>query len=1232
MKVDEVMGACRRVVGVDVAVVCMLLAASPATAATGFAPTGSFAAPESFGPVGVAVENVVGGFKGDVYVADYANGAVDRFSSAGAWQASASLPGVAPYQLAIDPTTGSVYVAGSATGTVYRLSPALALEKEITGLEEPHGASVDAAGNLFVVQANGTVLEFNSAGKPIDAAGAEDPANAVVSGLPRSEAVLASASGSDLYIATDEGTFHYELANGAYGPAESLLDPSPATGISFTADGTILLDQQTQFLDYEPLGTLFASGGSGTLSDGFGIAVNTQTNDVYVADLSTDLIDIFAEGSTPEPPATEAAQLTTPTTVRFEGTPAAGTTGYYFAYNEGSSCEGGFTTQAMPFSGGRVQAEAASLEPLKKYSYCLVATNAYGSTYGPVHTVETGRVMPQVSNTSFTAVGAHNATLKAQIDPENLPGRYYFQYATTPVSEAPSPASTVTAAYPEGHEPVAVSKEIANLAPNQAYYARVVAENADGEITKGAEVSFSTLAVGSSALPDKRLYELVSRSFKSSQEVYIPEAFSQLELGAAGVPTRFPFQTATNGQAITYLGDPAKGGYGRVGNGLGNQYLAKRSSDGEWESESVVLQPPARVATYFQGFSNDLEDGVLNSGTPVEPKAPPLPGEAPSAPSGGYPILYVRPSAAEAYRPLFTTNPLRSPTEFGSRIFTVGKNEPLPIFAGGSKDYSRLIFEANDALLPGDGTLEKELREDVQGEISEERSNNYLYESHEGRLQLVNVSPQGKVLPGATFGAPPFSKRPRRNPPDFSGAISEDGSRIYWTDEATNRIYVRVDGERTIPISVGAGRYWNSADDGRYAVYTEGEGQESALYRFDAEGERREALSGPNAGVLGVLGISGDGQEVYAVASAVLGSGVSSEGEEAVAGEPNLYLFSPGKAPVFVATLTAVDGTEAEPFGSLRAIEVGGEAGDWQPGMARRTAELSADGKSLVFMSTRGLRSVGYPSGAPSSALDEVYLFNSRANQLTCVSCSSSGESPPGFIDGAAAFLPIGWSDTALPQWISADGNRVFFDSAVPLVAQDTNGRQDVYEWEREGTGSCASGTGVNGGCAYLLSAGSSPASSWFVGASASGDDAFIVTRSALVPEDEDAGAFDLYDAHVGGVAPPVPSICTGTGCQGSPAPPPTFASPPSASFTGVGNFPPPKEPTRAEKLTKALAQCRIKHNKSKRKACEAQARRRYGAKREASVPRKRRHKPRGKGSKRESTAQRAARGGTQHV
>ncbi len=113
-----------------------------------------------------------------------------------------------------------------------------------------------------------------------------------------------------------------------------------------------------------------------------------------------------------------------------------------------------------------------------------------------------------------------------------------------------------------------------------------------------------------------------------------------------------------------------------------------------------------------------------------------------------------------------------------------------------------------------------------------------------------------------------------------------------------------------------------------------------------------------------------------------------------------------------------------------------------------------------------------------------------------------------------------------------------------------------------------------------------------------------MVTRAQLVAQDGNDD-FDVYDARVGGVQPPVAPECSGTGCQGTPAQSPVFATPASETFSGVGNFPPPapakpaakpkaKPLTRAQKLTKALKACRAKGNKHARSSCEARARRQY--------------------------------------
>ena len=100
----------------------------------------------------------------------------------------------------------------------------------------------------------------------------------------------------------------------------------------------------------------------------------------------------------------------------------------------------------------------------------------------------------------------------------------------------------------------------------------------------------------------------------------------------------------------------------------------------------------------------------------------------------------------------------------------------------------------------------------------------------------------------------------------------------------------------------------------------------------------------------------------------------------------------------------------------------------------------------------------------------------------------------------------------SLPRDLSADGSRVFFETEEALLAADSNSVMDVYEWEREGAGSCVRD---GGGCLYLISSGVSSEPSYFAQASSSGGDVFFFTRQSLVGQDEDE-LVDLYDAREG--------------------------------------------------------------------------------------------------------------------
>jgi hypothetical protein len=218
------------------------------------------------------------------------------------------------------------------------------------------------------------------------------------------------------------------------------------------------------------------------------------------------------------------------------------------------------------------------------------------------------------------------------------------------------------------------------------------------------------------------------------------------------------------------------------------------------------------------------------------------------------------------------------------------------------------------------------------------------------------------------------------------------------------------------------------------------------------------------------------------------------------------------------------------------------------------------------------------------------------------VSCNPSGvpaTSGAEIVGYQGEISSSGDRSSVLTRNLSADGNRVFFQTAEALVPQDTNGQTDVYEWED--------------GRLYLISTGQSSSPSFFGDASADGDDVFFFTRQALVGQDQDNN-IDVYDARVGGgIAAQNPLVpvapCAGEACLAAPGAPPAFSVSSSAAFSGTGNLALPtatpavkvkaKALTGSQKLAKALKACG-REPKKKRAVCKAQARKRYPGKSKA--------------------------------
>jgi hypothetical protein len=1171
------------------------------TVAQGATDHGLFSAFGTFtGAVGVAVDDSTGASKGDLYVVDQGGGKVDRFTAAEAAnnEAGRQLTGVtlvAPSGVAVDDSgsasTGDVYVTEPAEGVIDKFNGATgAYEAQLDGREAPHagsfepvGVGVDPAnGDVFVTDAhNGVVDVFTAAGKYSTQFGA---------GLPTSPTGVAVNGAGDAYVSTAGGEAFEFLAEGEY---TSLLPVG--VGVSTVgvdpASGDVYLDQGSSIEELGSGGESLGSFGAGVLAGSAGVGIDGVTGTAYASNGASAAI--FTVGETPKEPAITGTPVeVTSSTATFKGKLAGGEKGYYFAYNSGPSCTGAGDSEPGAATGNaEVSTAVGGLLPATQYTVCLVATNPYGATLGPVVSFETNSVPPAVEGVAFSDVGSGSAMVSGQVDPNGTLTEYDFEYGT---SFAYGSATTVVSAG-AGQQPVTIQTALNGLTPGSEYHFRLVARNANGEATDGSDITFRTLPASILGLPDGRVYERVSPAENENADVYVPNVFDATFLPLSeGIFTRHPFEASVNGDAVLYAGDPTSGGTGQGGQNSGNEYLATRSPAGVWNQ--INITPPGRFSARYQGFASDLSVGVLSASsiTGFEAGAPPLSPEAPE----GYTDLYSHLNSGGSYQPFLTKSPdlHRSAEEF--------KVE----YAGASANFGQVFFEANDAL--------------TSNAVFGVAHGYNLYDSVGGQLGLVNVLPSGATSgQHAIFGAPSLSGESgiglaiHDNPPDFSHVVSTDGSRVFWTNlEVAEGAPGQLTGERilglyarenpsqpqsplesdgacavssdacTVQVDAavgGGGRFWTATPDGSKVFFTKGN-----LYEYDLENGQITDLT-PGVEVDGVVGTSENGEYVYYFDS-----------------NNHLDLWHQGSSRL-IATLSNEDREQVPPYRRNQEEEFG----DLQAGLGRRTAEVSADGSAVVFMSSQELRAEGYPNGYPNSGLEEVYVYEAEGNHLFCVSCSPSGERPPSEVyNEAAAFLPVSWSTTYMPNWLSEEGGRVFFDSGEPLVPQDTNGKLDVYEWERDGTGSC----GERDGCIYLLSGGTSGSSSWLLGASESGNDTFIISRAPLVPGSP-YDSFDLYDARAGGVQQPAPPACSGTGCQGVPPAPPIFATPSSVTFNGVGNFPAtqsvaaagkrqlePKRLTRAQKLVRALKACK---NHQGRTRCERQARKRYAVHSRAGRP-----------------------------
>ena len=324
--------------------------------------------------------------------------------------------------------------------------------------------------------------------------------------------------------------------------------------------------------------------------------------------------------------------------------------------------------------------------------------------------------------------------------------------------------------------------------------------------------------------------------------------------------------------------------------------------------------------------------------------------------------------------------------------------------------------------------------------------------------------------------------------------------RVYFTEAEDGAIYLRETSGSTklLPESSGGGAAFQAAsDDGSIAYFTKA----TTLYRYSVATDASQPIA---TEVGGVLAASSDAAYVY-------------------------YLTTGG---LFVWHQ-----------GSTTKVAAGADASNYPP--ATGTARVSADGSRLAFLSNAKL------TGYENTGNTEVFLYDATSGHLYCPSCNPNPTAKPlGPSTIPGAYTAGSGPPAYRPRALTADGDRLFFDSSDKLLSVDTNKAADVYEWLAPAVDGCAKAQG----CLGLISGGRQGRAE-FLDASADGNDVFFRTDASLLPLD--TGAFDVYDARAGGGFPEPPAVipCEGDDCQGPPSAP-NDPTPGTSVFEGPQNPP----------------------------------------------------------------------------
>lgn len=452
---------------------------------------------------------------GDLYVEDWQSGGIYKFSATGEylWEIDGeSVPqgslGLFYYDsgIAVDNSggvnNGDLYVAGTENGVIYKFDSSGKFLTQLTGEGtpagsasfRPRGLAVDTNGDLYVADAaNDVVDKFDAAG---------DYISQIVSTDITNPATIAVDSSGNVYL-NNKGESTVKLEPGG---TASVLDLKGTESVAVdSATDDVYVTERNEYpapgeiTEYDSSGNRLGAFGGERLGSVAGIAVSSTTGEVYAADYSNNLIDVFGPAVVIPDATTNAASDVLPRSAMLAGSvdpdglqvsACQFEYGTSVSYGQSSPCA---QSPAAIGSGASPVAVSAGLSgqllPDTVYHFRLSVSNANGTNHGADLTFTTPGP-PRVDSESTASLTHTSAVLQAQVDPFGYDTTYHFEYGTTASygTSIPVPDADIGS----GMSDVSISQEVGKLLPGIVYHYRVVATSSQGKVA-GPDRTFTTI-------------------------------------------------------------------------------------------------------------------------------------------------------------------------------------------------------------------------------------------------------------------------------------------------------------------------------------------------------------------------------------------------------------------------------------------------------------------------------------------------------------------------------------------------------------------------------------------------------------------------------------------------------------------------------------------------------------------------------------------------------------------